>query len=161
MQKKKSGVKKCLEICAIKGGGRTPNGKCHLKFPFWFFDSVPYKNTLYFLCITVNIYWRIKIIFSASVWLLVKLLTFTLVKLKLKEKICSYSEINYKAGQHKKRQYPFLWKKNINLQIISKIQEQKLKNHYQCFQGIKCKSDYSIQQWKFYVTNQVRFAFPS
>ena len=28
---------------AIKGGGgRTPNGKCHLKFPFWFFDSLPY-----------------------------------------------------------------------------------------------------------------------
>ena len=22
-------------------GGRTPNGKCHLKFPFWFFDSLP------------------------------------------------------------------------------------------------------------------------
>ena len=31
------------------GGGRTPNGKCHLKFPFWFFESVPYllfKHTL-------------------------------------------------------------------------------------------------------------------
>ena len=29
---------------AIKGwGGRTPNGKCHLKFPFWFFDYLP-KN---------------------------------------------------------------------------------------------------------------------
>ena len=27
---------------AIKeGGGRTPNGKCHLKFPFWLFDSFP------------------------------------------------------------------------------------------------------------------------
>ena len=26
---------------AIKGGGRTPNGKCHLKFPFWFFDYLP------------------------------------------------------------------------------------------------------------------------
>ena len=28
---------------AIKGGGggRPPNGKCHLKFPFWFFESVP------------------------------------------------------------------------------------------------------------------------
>ena len=36
LQKKKSGVKKCLEICAIKGGGggSTPNGKNHLKFPF-------------------------------------------------------------------------------------------------------------------------------
>ena len=31
---------------AIKGGGgRAPNGKCHLKFPFWFFDSVPYTST--------------------------------------------------------------------------------------------------------------------
>ena len=26
---------------AIKGGGRTPYGKCHLKFPFWFFEPVP------------------------------------------------------------------------------------------------------------------------
>ena len=28
---------------AIKGGrgGRTPNGKCYLKFPFWFFDYLP------------------------------------------------------------------------------------------------------------------------
>ena len=43
MQKKKSGVKKCLEICAIKGGGagRTPNGKYHLKFPFWSSAPVP------------------------------------------------------------------------------------------------------------------------
>ena len=24
-----------------EGGGRTPNGKCHLKFPFWFFDYLP------------------------------------------------------------------------------------------------------------------------
>ena len=30
--------------CAIKGGGRTPNGKCHLKLPFWFFDSVPKRR---------------------------------------------------------------------------------------------------------------------
>ena len=45
MQKKKSGVKKCLEICAIKGGGgRTPNGKCHLKFPFWLCDYFPYTG---------------------------------------------------------------------------------------------------------------------
>ena len=30
---------------AIKGGGggRTPNGKCHLKFPFWFFAHLPYQ----------------------------------------------------------------------------------------------------------------------
>ena len=34
LQKKKSGVKKCLEICAVKEGGLTPNGKNHLKFPF-------------------------------------------------------------------------------------------------------------------------------
>ena len=35
LQKKKSGVKKCLEILAISGGGGpTPNGKNHLKFPF-------------------------------------------------------------------------------------------------------------------------------
>ena len=28
---------------AIKGGGgRTPNGKCHLKFPFWFSEPLPY-----------------------------------------------------------------------------------------------------------------------
>ena len=32
--KEKVGQKKCLEICAIKGGGATPNGKYHLKFPF-------------------------------------------------------------------------------------------------------------------------------
>ena len=25
----------------LRGGGRTPNGKCHLKFPFWLFDSFP------------------------------------------------------------------------------------------------------------------------
>ena len=32
---------------AIKGGGgRPPNGKCHLKFPFWFFDSVPNEVAL-------------------------------------------------------------------------------------------------------------------
>ena len=33
LQKKKSGVKKCLEIMTIQGGP-TPNGKKHLKFPF-------------------------------------------------------------------------------------------------------------------------------
>ena len=29
---------------AIKGGGggRPPNGKCHLKFPFWFSAYLPY-----------------------------------------------------------------------------------------------------------------------
>ena len=40
MQKKKSGLKKCLEIMPIKGGP-TPNGKIHLKFPFWLFEPIP------------------------------------------------------------------------------------------------------------------------
>ena len=26
----------------LRGGGRSPNGKCHLKFPFWFFAHLPY-----------------------------------------------------------------------------------------------------------------------
>ena len=40
--KKKSWVKKCLEIMSIKGGeGPTPNGKIHLKFPFWLFEHLP------------------------------------------------------------------------------------------------------------------------
>ena len=30
-----------------RGGGRTPNGKCHLKFPFWLFDSFPNMYTLF------------------------------------------------------------------------------------------------------------------
>ena len=36
MQKKKSGVKKCLEILPLKGGGGggPPKGKPHLKLPF-------------------------------------------------------------------------------------------------------------------------------
>ena len=25
----------------LRGGGWTPNGKCHLKFPFWFFEPLP------------------------------------------------------------------------------------------------------------------------
>ena len=38
--------KKCLEIMTIKGGeggagGLTPNGKKHLKFPFWLFAPFP------------------------------------------------------------------------------------------------------------------------
>ena len=33
LQKKKGGVKKCLEIMTIQGDP-TPNGKKHLKFPF-------------------------------------------------------------------------------------------------------------------------------
>ena len=33
---------------AIKGGGGgTPNGKSHLKFPFWFFDSLPNGVNIY------------------------------------------------------------------------------------------------------------------
>ena len=31
---------------AIRGGGRTPNGKCHLKFPFWFFETFPNDESL-------------------------------------------------------------------------------------------------------------------
>ena len=34
MQKKKSGVKKCLEICVIKGGGRRLMEKSILNFHF-------------------------------------------------------------------------------------------------------------------------------
>ena len=56
MQKKKSGVKKCLEILPLRGGG-GPNGKCHLKFPFWFFDSFPYSksNIVYVSCIVYRV----------------------------------------------------------------------------------------------------------
>ena len=32
---------------AIKGGGRTPNGKCHPKFPFWFFEPFPYISCFF------------------------------------------------------------------------------------------------------------------
>ena len=41
---------------AIKGGGRTPNGKCHLKFPFWFFDSFPnfHQFLLHFFSFTIE-----------------------------------------------------------------------------------------------------------
>ena len=35
------GGKKCLEICAIKEGGPTPNGKCHFKLFSEPFPSVP------------------------------------------------------------------------------------------------------------------------
>ena len=28
------------------GGGSTPNGKNHLKFPFWLFEPLPYEVTL-------------------------------------------------------------------------------------------------------------------
>ena len=34
LQKKKSGVKNVWKFVPLRGGGRTPNGKCHLKFPF-------------------------------------------------------------------------------------------------------------------------------
>ena len=27
------------------GGGRPPNGKCHLKFPFWLFEPFPYVHS--------------------------------------------------------------------------------------------------------------------
>ena len=32
---------------AIKGGGSMPNGKNHLKFPFWLFDTFPYAQKVY------------------------------------------------------------------------------------------------------------------
>ena len=43
MQKKKSGVKNVWKFVLFKGGGggRTPNGKYHLKFPFWLFEPLP------------------------------------------------------------------------------------------------------------------------
>ena len=49
MQKKKSGVKKCLEICAIKGGGGGPlMANAILNFHFDFLNpslSDPYKKS--------------------------------------------------------------------------------------------------------------------
>ena len=39
-------------ILILKRGpclGRTPNGKCHLKFPFWFFEYLPNLHRLCFL----------------------------------------------------------------------------------------------------------------
>ena len=30
----------------LRRGGRTPNGKYHLKFPFWLFEPFPYLHTL-------------------------------------------------------------------------------------------------------------------
>ena len=44
MQKKKSGVKnvwKFVPLRGVGGGGQTPNGKCHLKFPFLLFEPFP------------------------------------------------------------------------------------------------------------------------
>ena len=38
------------------GGGRTPNGKCHLKFPFWFSGYLPYKKP--FLQVNQDILWQ-------------------------------------------------------------------------------------------------------
>ena len=32
-------------LCHSWGGGRAPNGKYHLKFPFWLFEPLPYANT--------------------------------------------------------------------------------------------------------------------
>ena len=42
------------------GGGRTPNGKCHLKFPFWLFETFPYPKLNYALCppsLVVGLFW--------------------------------------------------------------------------------------------------------
>ena len=42
---------------AIKGGGgRTPNGKCHLKFPFWFSAHLPYKYCRNFAFSICNVF---------------------------------------------------------------------------------------------------------
>ena len=38
----------------IKGGGLTPYGKKHLKFPFWLFEYLPYAYTTW-----RNVWWRI------------------------------------------------------------------------------------------------------
>ena len=40
--KTKSGIKNLREMCANKGGGDPmSNGKCHFKFPFFFFEPIP------------------------------------------------------------------------------------------------------------------------
>ena len=46
MQKKKSGVKKCLEICAIKGGGRRlmANAILNFHFDYWHPSLRPSQN---------------------------------------------------------------------------------------------------------------------
>ena len=54
--KEKKWGKKCLEIMSIKGGGvegPTPNGKIHLKFPFWLFEPFPKIILLLMLAATM------------------------------------------------------------------------------------------------------------
>ena len=63
--KRKKGGKKCLEICAIKGGGSTPNGKNHLKFPFWLFDTLPYSvEILPVICRNLSQFCQMQSIYS-------------------------------------------------------------------------------------------------
>ena len=38
------------------GGGRTPNGKCHLKFPFWFSAHLPNTILAIIRLVYINIY---------------------------------------------------------------------------------------------------------
>ena len=67
--KEKKWGKKCLEICAIKGGGgSTPNGKNHLKFPFWLSDNLPNvdPNTIVNWCELQDT--NIKIVIQQSGW---------------------------------------------------------------------------------------------
>ena len=54
-KRKKVGWKNVWKLVPLRGegGGRTPNGKCHLKFPFWFFDSFP-KVSCWAMLIDIN-----------------------------------------------------------------------------------------------------------
>ena len=40
-KRKKVGWKNVWKFVPLRGGGSTPNGKNHLKFPFWLFENVP------------------------------------------------------------------------------------------------------------------------
>ena len=52
-KRKKWGKKMSENLCHQGGGGRTPNGKCHLKFPFWLLAHLP-KSFLVKIKKTVN-----------------------------------------------------------------------------------------------------------
>ena len=58
MQKKKSGVKKCMEICAIKGGGRRLMANAILNFHFDYFARLPNVKCLKMKMLPVNRAWR-------------------------------------------------------------------------------------------------------
>ena len=66
-KRKKRGVKKCLEICAIKGGrgGLTPNNKYHLKFLFWLLAPVPYALWNWF----ISAIWQFKYLTCFDIFL--------------------------------------------------------------------------------------------